>query len=164
MKDSKRWVRFLIQETKRNLNSYEPRPVLMDVEYLTLEEVLFIHEAVMRQYDEPENGGILHGEQLKTAVERPKMVAFGVEVHPNIWHKAAALFQSIVQGHVFRNGNKRTGFVCMMAFLDRNGFYAAIPIEVAEELTVAVAEDPSFKGDEGVRILAAVLCQIFEKG
>jgi hypothetical protein len=52
----------------------------------------------------------------------------------------------------------------MMAFLDRNGFYATIPEEVAEELTVAVAEDPRFKGDEGVRVLFAVLYQLFEHG
>jgi hypothetical protein len=43
MNDGKRWVRFLIEEAKRDLDEYEPRPVPMNVEYLTLEEVLFIH-------------------------------------------------------------------------------------------------------------------------
>jgi hypothetical protein len=39
---------------------------------------------VVRQYDNPENGGVLQGEALKAAVERPQMVAFGVEVHPTL--------------------------------------------------------------------------------
>jgi death on curing protein len=161
--EAKALVDRLIQQAVQQLEELEPKPdVPLYVEYLTLEEVLLAHEVVMRQYDEPENGGVLHPDALKSAVERPQMVAFGVEVHPTIWHKAAALFQSIVQGHVFRNGNKRTGLYALLYFLDKNGFYPEkLPPALAEEFTVAVASDPRLKGEEATRILATVIQMLF---
>ncbi|WP_124727933.1 type II toxin-antitoxin system death-on-curing family toxin [Staphylospora marina] len=161
--EAKSLVDRLIRQAVEQLEELEPKPdVPIDVNYLTLEEILLAHEAVMRQYDEPENGGVLHPDALKSAVRRPQMVAFEVELHPTIWHKAAALFQSIVQGHVFRNGNKRTGLTVLLYFLDKNGFYPEqLPPALAEEFTVAVAGDPRLKGEEASRILATVIWMLF---
>jgi death-on-curing family protein len=45
--------------------------------------------------------------------------------------KSALLLHSIVRGHVFTDGNKRTGFVAMATFLRKNG-WGSTPLSVEE--------------------------------
>lgn len=46
---------------------------------------------------------------------------FGQELHPSLEEKACALAHAIIQGHVFRDGNKRTGLEVLMLTLELNG-------------------------------------------
>lgn len=43
--------------------------------------------------------------------------------YPTISDKASILAWAIIDGHVFIDGNKRTGLMSMMIFLIQNGFY-----------------------------------------
>ena len=89
--------------------------------YLSPEQVLFIHSRLI-----DETGGA-HGVRdlglLQSAVSRPK-AAFGSEdLYPDIFHKAAALMESLIKNHPFIDGNKRTAITSAGIFLQSNGCY-----------------------------------------
>ena len=46
---------------------------------------------------------------------------FGEEIYPDIYHQAAAYMFYIIKNHVFNDGNKRTGLVTAITFLQWNG-------------------------------------------
>lgn len=86
--------------------------------YLNAEQVLFIHARIIE-----ESGGA-HGVRditlLQSAVGRPRATFDGRELYPDIWHKAAALMESLVGNHPFIDGNKRTSIGAASLFLRRN--------------------------------------------
>lgn len=89
----------------------------LGVKYLTLEEVLLLSEIACAGEDvKVRDLGL-----LDSAIHRPVSEMFGVEAYPDLFTKAAALLHSIVVNHPFRDGNKRTGWLATVAFLDVNG-------------------------------------------
>ena len=117
--------------------------------YLTAEEMLFLHYVVMEIYGEGEHAGILFEDRFYFAVERPQMSSFNVEVYPTLWLKAAALVQSIAQGHPFHNGNKRTALACLNIFLELNRYRFTLSSQEAEDFMVRIITEQCFKGNEG---------------
>ncbi|MBP8252316.1 MAG: type II toxin-antitoxin system death-on-curing family toxin [Herpetosiphon sp.] len=95
--------------------------------YLSMPDVLFLQAMVIQHI-----GGI-HGiteqgfAKLATALAVPQQSMFGVDLYPEIEHKAAALFDALVHGHCFSDGNKRTAFLSMVEFLARNGITFTAP-------------------------------------
>jgi death-on-curing protein len=87
--------------------------------YLTAEQVLFIHYRLVS-----ETGGE-HGVRdiglLESAIARPTATFDGQELYTDIFDKAAALLESLVNNHPFIDGNKRTGIACTVLFLRQNG-------------------------------------------
>lgn len=104
------------------MNRRSKRP---PVQYLTLEDALRIHLALVDLYraqgDPIEPPGPRGPHLLPSAVDRPRTSLGGREKYENVHTKAAALFHSLVTSHPFHNGNKRTALVCLLVFLDRNG-------------------------------------------
>ena len=84
---------------------------------IDLPEVLAIHA---RQLDQ--HGGALglrDRELLESALARPRQRhAYG---DPNVFDLAAAYTTAIITNHPFVDGNKRTGFVVGVLFLELNG-------------------------------------------
>lgn len=58
---------------------------------------------------------------LGSAVARPQTTVFGEDAYPDIWSKAGALLQSIVNNHALIDGNKRLGWLATAVFLEING-------------------------------------------
>ena len=54
---------------------------------------------------------------LESAVGRPYQTFGSVDLYPTAYEKAAALAESIIINHPFVDGNKRTGFLAMLAIL-----------------------------------------------
>ncbi len=84
-------------------------------DYLTLEDILAIHE------DQIERFGGGHGVrdmgQLEAALFRPQ-----TGYYPDLVAEAAALWESLSQNHPFIDGNKRAAFAGMHTFLLINGW------------------------------------------
>lgn len=57
---------------------------------------------------------------LGSAAARPRTTAFGEDAYPDVWTKAAALFQSILKNHPLVDGNKRLGWLATAVFLELN--------------------------------------------
>lgn len=89
-------------------------------QYLTPEQVLFIHARVIGA-----SGGE-HGVRdlglLAAAIARPQATFDQQELYPDNFSKAAALLESLVLNHPFVDGNKRTGIASAALFLRRNGW------------------------------------------
>jgi death-on-curing protein len=85
--------------------------------YLTVAEVLEINAELAGGRDTLSDLGL-----LESAMARPQVSAFGADAYPDIVSKAAALLHSLVLNHPFSDGNKRTGVLAMLVFIDLNGY------------------------------------------
>jgi death-on-curing protein len=107
-------------------------------QFLTPEQVLFIHARVMAF----SGGG--HGVRdlglLAAAVARPQATFDQQELDPDIFSKAAALLESLVLNYPFVDGNKRTGIAAAALFLRRNGWLLETSNEALESFTLRVAD------------------------
>ena len=66
-------------------------------------------------------GNFLNESSLDFMLEAVNAEIFGIEMYPTITDKAAFYMFSIVTGHVFQDGNKRTGLGAARIFLRMNG-------------------------------------------
>jgi len=83
-------------------------------DYLTLIEVLAIHEDQIRRYGGTE--GIRDMGLLEAALYRPQ-----TGYYADLIEQAAALWESLAQNHPFIDGNKRVSFAATYTFLAING-------------------------------------------
>jgi len=90
------------------------------MEAIAIEDALLVAEAVLR----------VDGAQLALAVDAGAMesalaapfAGFGdTEFYPEFHVKAAILCSRIVRNHPLPDGNKRTGYLVMREFVERNG-------------------------------------------
>jgi death-on-curing protein len=65
--------------------------------------------------------GLRDGGLLQSALARPRQL-FAYGTSPKMVDMAAAYIAGIVRNHPFVDGNKRTGFVVGVLFLETNGF------------------------------------------
>jgi death-on-curing protein len=107
------------------------------VRYLTAEQVLFIHSRII-----DETGGA-HGVRdlglLKSAVARPRATFGGQDLYADVFHKGAALLESLARNHPFLDGNKRTAITAACIFLERNGCRIEATQKELERITLDVA-------------------------
>lgn len=96
----------------------------------TFKQILATHERALQKYGG--FSGIRDESMLKSAIFRPFATFDGQDLYPDIFLKAGALIQSIVQNHPFVDGNKRTAFISAYNFLALNG----ILINAAENQVV----------------------------
>lgn len=105
--------------------------------YLTAEQILFLHARLVT-----ETGG-LHGvrdlSMLESATARPKATFGEKDLYPDIFTKAAALLDSLINDHPFVGGNKRTGIAAAALFLRRNGYHLKAEAVELENFTLSVA-------------------------
>lgn len=120
--------------------------------YLTVQELVAINTFVIQKYSPQEPVGIKEPGLLESAAFRPQASAFGEDAYPTVFEKAAALFESVAQNHVFFNGNKRTALESLAIFLRYNAYHFEMTAQDTIEFTVQVAtRDLDF--DEIVRII-----------
>lgn len=102
-------------------------------QYLSVEQVLAIHEALIKRYGG--SHGIHNQGLLESAVFRPQSSVFGQDAYPTLFGKCAVLGYSLIQNHPFIDGNKRTGFAAMHLMLLINGY--DITSTTKEEVSMA---------------------------
>lgn len=108
------------------------------IKYLTLEEVLEMHDAFIDKFGGLK--GIRDVNLLLSAIETPKAAMFGEDLYPTVYDKAAAYLFHIVQNHPFNDANKRTGFGAAYLFLKANGVPILLGDEAFENLVIEVAK------------------------
>lgn len=113
--------------------------------FLTEQQVLEIHEAVIEQFGGLT--GIRDIELLRSAIEQPQAKMFGDFLHPSIFDKAAAYLFHLCKNHAFLDGNKRTSLSCALLFLQSNGYSFHGNHHELVEFVVTVANSNSTKFD-----------------
>jgi len=107
------------------------------MKFLGPEQVLFIHARLIAETGGDQ--GVLDLTRLEGAVSRPQAVFGGQELYPDIFLKAAALLDALVNDHPFLDGNKRTGISSAALFLRANGWHLTAGTEELVEFTLRVA-------------------------
>jgi death-on-curing protein len=79
--------------------------------YLTLGEVVALQQRIIAATGGA--AGIRDLGALESAVAQPRASFGGEDLYPGVIEKAAALGFSLVMGHPFVDGNKRTGHAAM---------------------------------------------------
>ena len=105
--------------------------------YLTLKEVLQIHELVLAQSGG--EAGIRDMGALESSLAQPQMTFDNQELYPTIPDKAASLGFSIIQNHPVVDGNKRTGHAAIEIFLILNGYEIDRSVDEQEAIILQVA-------------------------
>src|SRR5215217_4294674 len=100
-------------------------------QYLSLAEVIAIHESAMRRLGDAPKPLREEG-LLESAVMRPQMAAYYEGA--DIVRQAALLGFGISQAQAFLDGNKRTAYLALNTFLRMNGLkYSGDRLELAKE-------------------------------
>ena len=76
---------------------------------------------------------------LLSIAERPKSAFGGTEFYKDVFAKAAVYLASLVQYHVFVDGNKRTALITAARFLHLNGYELTVTNKALEDFVVRVA-------------------------
>ncbi|MEX1286557.1 MAG: type II toxin-antitoxin system death-on-curing family toxin [Acidimicrobiia bacterium] len=105
-------------------------------EYLDLDDLLDLATRLLGDPPPVRDVGL-----LGSAVARPRTSAFGEDAYPDVWSKASALLDSIVNNHPLVDGNKRLGWLATAVFLELNGASAAgAPNDAVYDLVIGVAD------------------------
>lgn len=102
--------------------------------FLTLEEVLAIHEALVDRF-----GGIRGLRDpglLESALYRPQ-----TGYYADLAEMSAALMESLLMNHPFIDGNKRVAFFGTDVFLRLNGWKLSVDPEEAHGFLIRLLED-----------------------
>lgn len=106
--------------------------------FLTLEHIITIHSNQIDGYGG--SHGIRDISLLESAVFRPQTTFGGEEMYESIFDKAAALVQSIIMNHAFLDGNKRTGMVSGIIFLEINRYSLVVSQKELVKTAIRIAK------------------------
>jgi death on curing protein len=106
--------------------------------FLDVDDVLEIHAMQLEVHGG--GTGLRDRGLLESAIAQPQMSFGGELAHQGLFAMAAAYLFHIVKNHPFVDGNKRTGLLAAIVFLDVNGVGIEHPSEALYELTMGVAE------------------------
>ena len=99
------------------------------VEFLTLDEVLALHERLLAEFGS--RTGVRDLGLLESALYRPRSGYYQDTIE-----MASALFESLLMNHCFVNGNKRVAFFSTDVFLRMNGWKIETPTHKAYDFIV----------------------------
>jgi death-on-curing protein len=104
---------------------------------ITKEQVMIMHSISIK-----ETGGIdglRDNSLLESALSSIFQTFGGEDLYPSIEDKAAMLSFSLINNHAFIDGNKRTGILALVAFLELNGIILKTTNSELIELGLGIA-------------------------
>ena len=110
---------------------------MSDIDFLNLQDVLLAHaDQIARYGGDP---GVRDVSLLESAIAQPQATFGAAFPHDFPFEMAAAYLFHILQNHPFVDGNKRSGAVAALLFLELNNIGITTPVGSIYELTIAVA-------------------------
>ncbi len=110
---------------------------MQEIRFLTPDEIVRIHANQITQF------GGLHGIRdyglLESAAYEPQASFGGEYLYQDIFKMSAAYAYSIIKNHPFIDGNKRTGTLSALMFLDYNGYEVILSQDQLYELAISIA-------------------------
>ena len=115
------------------------------VDFLAIDDALFLHTNQIELYGG--NQGVRDWGLLESAMAQPQATFGDTFLHSDLFEMAAAYLYHIVQNHPFYDGNKRTGTVVALVFLDLNKIEIDAPVGAISDLTLQVATGQAHKNE-----------------
>ena len=130
------------------------------VRFLSSDQVLEMHELLLERW-----GGHVGGGHRGSAYQG---VEAAVQAVKNSYYEtaeelAAAYAVYIVQGHVFLDGNKRTGAAAMLVFLAANGVRTVATPAVVRDLMIEL-QQRSEAGEDATRLISWIATRLRQRG
>ena len=116
-------------------------------------DALMLHDRLLTLHGGA--AGLRDGALLKSALARPQQL-YAYEDAPDIIGMATAYTAGIVRNHPFVDGNKRTGFVIGILFLELNGYRFTASEEDAAQGVLKLAGGALDEGDYAAFLRANV--------
>lgn len=107
------------------------------MKYISANDIVTIHDAIVK--DIGGSLGVREPGLLLSIAEKPKASLGNQDLYPDIFTKAATLYESLSNYHVFIDGNKRTAAIVMYRFLSVNGYELTASNKELEDYTLFVA-------------------------
>ena len=104
----------------------------------TVEDVLLLHRKLIERTGGAE--GVRDLGLIESALARAEASFGGVEAHPSLEDKAAAVGCGLMQNHGFVDGNKRVGVTVLLLILRRNGVTLHYTQDELVQLGLSVAQ------------------------
>ena len=104
---------------------------------LSTDDLLTIHQRIIDKLGG--TSGLRDPGMLQAIVSKPNASFGGDELYPDIPAKAAALYEAVINYHVFIDGNKRTSVIALGLYLEQNGFDLTATNDEIEKYTIRVA-------------------------
>jgi death on curing protein len=102
---------------------------------LTLDEIVEINHCLVLQF----GGAFFSGDRnlansgsLEHVLVEIQSSLYGQDLYPTVLEKCALVGYRIIDGHVFHDGNKRTGIEVCRLMLELNGYWLAIDREAVD--------------------------------
>lgn len=117
----------------------------MKIEFLSVDDVLELHAMLIERFGG--SPGLRDQALLESAIAQPVASFGGEHLHVDLFSMAAAYLFHIVSNHPFVDGNKRTGLLAALVFLDDNGVTLNKGSSELYELTMRVAASGASKSE-----------------
>ncbi len=127
----------------------------MPLKFLQTRDVLHIHQNQIELYGGEH--GLRDISLLESAVAQAQATYDGAYLNHDITEMAGAYLFHIVQNHPFVDGNKRSGAVASLVFLDWNSVEVKPDNNGLVEITLAIATGRASKED-AARFFASISC------
>ncbi len=121
---------------------------MADPTFLTLDEVLALHDDQLRRYGG--TTGLRDLGLLSSALGTVSATFDGQFLHQSLSEMAAAYLFHITQNHPFLDGNKRVGLAAALVFLWLNDFEVEADDDELTDLVMGVAEGRVTKAEVAV--------------
>ncbi|MBK8522551.1 MAG: type II toxin-antitoxin system death-on-curing family toxin [Ferruginibacter sp.] len=104
---------------------------------ISKESVLKMHGLSILKYGGSD--GVRDDGLLESAIARPYQTFGGEDLYPTAYEKAAAIAESLIINHPFVDGNKRTGFLAMLAMLDEGNLEITVPNDAVYNFVIKIS-------------------------
>ena len=111
----------------------------MNIWLPTLDQILLIHERLLLHTGGA--SGIRDIRLIESALARATSGYGGIEAHPGLIAKAAAICCGLTQNHGFVDGNKRIGITTMLLILQKNAMCLSYTQDELIQLGLGIAQN-----------------------
>jgi death on curing protein len=113
--------------------------------FLDIDDVVGLHADQLAEFGGAD--GLRDRGLLESAIAQPQASFGGQYMHDGLFAMAAAYLFHIAANHPFVDGNKRTGLLAALVFLDINGINIEQPNDELYDLTMGVASGQIAKAE-----------------
>lgn len=107
------------------------------MQYLSVQDLIVINEEVVLATGG--SSGVRDTGLVESISMKPRATFGGEDLYPDVFLKAAVLYEAVINYHAFVDGNKRTGLASLIEFLLRNSFKLRATNLELEQYTLLVA-------------------------
>lgn len=93
--------------------------------------------------DQPDDSLLCHKSRLEWVLDAVRHPLIGFDPYPTIIDKVSIIVWSIIRGHVFFDGNKRTGISTLLIMLEANGIHLHAENDELIDLAIKIADGQS---------------------